>query len=95
MFYPLEVCFDIKVVTKSWGKENSWMFGTCRSSKIYGWRKTYTENCCLIPGKHTLTCNDSFGDGWHDGYLEIQGKKYCRNFKNGEQKTIQFTVKKA
>ena len=94
MFYISEVCVDIKIVTKPWAKENSWVFGTCQSSKIYSNRKTYIENCCLIPGMHTLTCKDSFGDGWHGGYLEIQGKRYCQNFKHGEQKTIKFTVKK-
>ena len=78
---------DIKVVTKAHGKENSWTFGRCKTLLQYASNQTYTMKCCLTKGEHNLTCKDRYGDGWHGGYLEIQGKKYCENFKWGSEKT--------
>ena len=89
LIHVVEVCMDIKKVTKAYGSENSWTFGKCKSSQQYASRQTYTTKCCLAKGEQNLTCKDSYGDGWHDGYLEIQGKKYCKDFKSGsEKKTI-------
>ena len=76
---------DIKKVTKAYGSENSWTFGKCKSSQQYASRQTYTTKCCLAKGEHNLTCKDSYGDGWHDGYLEINGKKYCGDFSWGKE----------
>ena len=84
---------DIKKVTKAWGSENSWAFGKCKSTRRYGTRRTYTMNCCLLQGEHTLTCKDSYGDGWHGGYVEIEGKKYCKDFTNGREKTTKIQIK--
>ena len=50
-------------------------------------------NCCLLKGEHTLTCKDSYGDGWHGGYLEIGGKKYCKDFTAGREKTAKVHIK--
>ena len=91
--FLLEVCMSIKVVTKSWGRENSWTFGSCSSSRTYSSKRTYTEKCCLFPGDQTLTCKDSYGDGWHGGYIEIEGKQYCKNFRKGKKKTTTVDVK--
>ena len=85
---------DIKKVTKAWGSENSWTFGKCKNPQTYEKHQTYTMKCCLPKGKYTLTCNDSYGDGWHGGYLEIKGKKYCEDFTTGsEHKTLNIEVK--
>ena len=38
---------------------------------------------CCVPRDETefsISCQDSFGDGWHEGYLEIAGKKYCTTY---------------
>lgn len=29
---------------------------------------------------YTLVCIDSYGDGWHGGYVKIDGVKYCETF---------------
>ena len=84
---------DIKTVTKAWGSEVSWTFGKCKSSQRYASRRTYTMSCCLLKGEHTLTCKDSYGDGWHGGYLEIEGKKYCKDFTAGREKTAKVHIK--
>ena len=84
---------DIKTVTKAWGNEVSWTFGKCKSSQRYDSRRTYTTNCCLPKGEHTLTCKDSYGDGWHGGYMEIEGKQYCNDFSTGREKTEKVHIK--
>ena len=42
----------------------------------------FEQECCL-PNHvqyYAITCLDAYGDGWHGGYLEINGEKYCENF---------------
>ena len=31
----------------------------------------------------SIYCVDAYGDGWHGGYLEINGEKYCDDFDSG------------
>ena len=67
----------------------SWNIGvTCENEKRYLENKEYTQECCIAKGS-TITCKDSFGDGWHGGYLEIDGQKYCDIFSSG----YEFSVK--
>ena len=33
-------------------------------------------------------CKDRFGDGWHGGFIEIDGIKYCEDFKDGSSKPV-------
>ena len=54
--------------------------------------ETTTDECCQNPGTYELTCNCSYGDGWHGGYVEIQGKKYCEGFSGGYVKKEQVTI---
>ena len=87
-FAVTEVCTTIKLVTKRWGNEISWSFGACNSEgQEYGNHNIYTQQCCQPAGSYPVTCKDSYGDGWHGGYLKIEGKKYCKRFKNGHEKT--------
>ena len=88
------VCTDIKIVTKKWGSENSWTFGSCSSAQTYGSRQVYTEECCQLSGDYQLVCKDSYGDGWHGGYIQIggTGKKYCKRFRNGHEETTEATM---
>ena len=83
---------DIKIVTKRWGSENSWTFGSCSSAQAYNNRETYTEQCCQEAGDYELVCKDSYGDGWHTGYLEIGGTKYCDTFQSGHEQTHEVTM---
>ena len=79
----LGFCIDIKVVTRGAGNENSWTFGNCNSAQEYKWWDIQFEKCCQPKGTYQLACRDSDGDGWHGGYIEIEGKKYCENFNSG------------
>ena len=59
---------------------------SCESNTEYDNMQNYTQTCCL-PAKETeftLTCIDTFQDGWHGAYIEIEGKRYCENFHKGE-----------
>jgi len=84
-------CTDIKIVTKSYGSENSWTFGSCSSSPFgYATNQVYTEKCCQPAGSYDFICKDSYGDGWHGGYIQIGGseEKLCLDFTSGGSKTI-------
>ena len=50
------------------------------------------QECCQAPGTYRLECKDRYSDGWHGGYLEIQGKKYCDDFLGGHLQTVQITI---
>ena len=63
--------------------------GTCMSQNIpYDSQSNRSEECCLAAGAYSLDCKCSFGDGWHGGYLEIDGVKYCDDFTDGNIKTV-------
>ena len=85
-------------MTKRWGNENRWTFGTCSGPpstvknqvnpcpttspqttcpaagtvlNAYSSYQATEVECCQDAGTHALTCIDSYGDGWHGGYIEI------------------------
>ena len=93
-----EVCFDVTTNTTSWGNEIEWAIGcsdgSCRpctsvppNGAPYGNYETYTQECCLPQDQETfvVTCTDSYGDGWHGGFLEISGNQYCSQFSTGTE----------
>ena len=87
----------MKLTTKDYVHEISWTFGPCSSASQgipYGNNDNYSEQCSLASKTFTLTCEDSYGDGWHGGYLEIQGIKYCEDFYDGKQKTVEVNLGK-
>merc|ERR1740123_2916699 len=44
---------------------------------------TTTGTCCVNDGIFTLNCRDAFSDGWHEGYVTIDGNNYCGDFLMG------------
>ena len=41
----------------------------------------YIHRCCIDPGQYTLTCiNTKHPHGWKNGYIEIEGYRYCDDF---------------
>ena len=85
----------VKTVTSDWASENSWSLGTCVSEQTYEDDSEYNQDCCLEYGVHTLTCKDSYGDGWKyatfNGYLEIDGIRYCEDFSDGSSQSTEIT----
>ena len=91
MFKIILVCFTITTQAGSYDGtimnerdriRMKWSLGNCSSS--YEYRRIdfgHSERCCLTPGMYTLTCeNTKTPVGWYDGYVEIQGHKYCHDF---------------
>ena len=53
---------------------------------------THEAECCLPPGEYTLECKDSYGDGWHGGYITVNGAKYCENFDSSSLETHEILI---
>ena len=85
-------CFEVKLTTANYGDEISWTLGSCESDGSYGNDGEYTQQCCLMPGRYNLACKDSYGDGWHSGYIEVDGIKYCESFTSGSEETNEVIV---
>ena len=90
----------MKLTTKSYGSENGWSLGSCQSDGGYESYNEYTQQCCVTPCSYNsecpcnynLECKDSYGDGWHGGYIEIDGIKYCENFSSGSEDIMGITL---
>ena len=78
--------------SKNWGEENSWTLGTCSNKHVHVSDSTKEDECCLYPGEYTLVCKDSSGNGWHGGYITINGKNYCEMFTKGKTETHEILV---
>ena len=63
----------------------SWSYGSCTGRDFGKYEKpiVYQKVCSQPEGTYPVICKDTYGDGWHGGYLEIDGKKYCQEFKSG------------
>ena len=69
------------MTTKKYGNEISWSVGTeCVGNGPYKKDNFYEQICCFAAGEYTVSCKDSYGDGWNGGYLEINGQKYCEEW---------------
>ena len=85
------ITFEVTTVTKAYGRENYWQIGmaagNCENERNYGNNNEYTQSCKLPAGTHNIKCKDTYGDGWHGGYLRINGAEYCKTFTNGREKS--------
>ena len=77
-----KICFNLIVQTMQYGSDTQWQVGVCNSFDItYSDNEKYIKRCCLELGLHTLTCTNKRNPyGWGDGYIEIQGHRYCNDF---------------
>ena len=89
IFLDADLCFDVKTVTQTWGHEITWNIGgTCDSINRFENYREDTQQCCVQDhDEFVITCKDSYGDGWHGGYLVINGLKYCEDFTTGNEYT--------
>ena len=88
---------DVVTTTKNWGEEVSWNIpGVAACATSTGSFSRYadsTKSCCLPPGTHTINCLDSYGDGWHGGYLTIgTTTNICKTFSYGSSATGSITI---
>jgi hypothetical protein len=87
-----DICFEVSLTTTKWGNENTWTLGECSSTSLHANSETYEAECCLPAGEYTLECKDSYGDGWHGGYIVINGNTYCEGFNGGSLETHEILV---
>ena len=82
----------------------SWSFGNCDSEyeftygdydideTVYQNNRTYNQSCCFHTSPNNwvfpLVCQSEWGYGWDDGYITIEGQRYCNDFSSGEEKTV-------
>ena len=82
----------------------SWSFGSCDSDyaffddngdyneDLYLNNRTYNQTCCFNTSPNNwvfpLVCKGEFGYGWDDGYITIEGQRYCGDFSFGREKTV-------
>merc|ERR1711871_583363 len=56
----------------------------------------YEEACTLEAGStYTLSCIDSWGDGWHLGTISIDGNDYCGDFQTGTSQVQDIEITEA
>ena len=80
----LTLLWLVMLQTKKYGHEISWEFGNCSSEGTdYANDASYDIECCQPPGDYTMKCKDSYGDGWHGGYIQVGSSptKICEDFK--------------
>ena len=79
------------MTVKKYPSEMSFTFYSSSSTSCdrdtYTLKGTWSRKCYLTPGDYTLSCIDSYGDGWHGGYIKILGVKYCSGFTSGKLAT--------
>ena len=82
MYITAKICIDLTISAVQHGENSEWHLGPCNSIGIvYENHKKHIQRCCLEPGQQTLTCiNIRYPFGWDDGYIEIQGHRYCNDF---------------
>ena len=86
----IDVCIDVKLITKELASEISWSLGSCNSNRQqYENNREYIQTCCFStsPSKWTydLRCMDSHGDGWHGAFITINERRYCEDFYGSEK----------
>ena len=87
-----DICVEIRLTTKSFASEISWKLGSCSNKYAYGNNLVFVQQCCLPPGVYNLECKDTYSDGWHGGYIEVDGTRYCESFSSGSILTAEITI---
>lgn len=77
---------------RAYPEEMTWSYGSCTGKDFKQYKNeknpktgkpiVYQKVCSQPEGTYPVFCEDFYGDGWHGGYLEIDGKKYCEEFKS-------------
>merc|ERR1719389_1113174 len=86
---------DVWLHLKAWSEEVKFeLFGPtyCAGGPYDHWDSDNETNCSVVPGRYVLKCEDTYGDGWHGGYIVIGGTKYCEDFTSGHEKTVEFQI---
>ena len=93
------MCFDLTLKTSVhyWPYHSnwSWSFGNCDANSNannytippYEGGKEYNQTCCFNTSPDNwvfeLKCLSFKPYGWKEGFITVDGKKYCDNFPSG------------
>ena len=85
---------EVTMTTKSWGSEIRYEIYDNSGSKIceggpFPNYKNDIHTSCEVQGSGMqLKCIDTYGDGWHGGFITIGGEKFCEDFRRGHLKVV-------
>jgi len=93
-----DVCITSVMTTTKFANEESWQIegSSCSGPQTppYPDDTVTTEYCCISAGTYTITCKDSFADGWDGATLAIEGETICSLTRDdGAQITKTITIK--
>jgi hypothetical protein len=89
----------VVITTKHWPDEMEWTLTgsgpaagvSCKGGPYNGhYGPQPAEPCALKAGSYTLKCIDTYGDGWHGGFMTVDGVMYCDDFTTGHLMTKTF-----
>merc|ERR1712154_51168 len=84
----------VKLYTLLYANEIEWdLLGVSGCSSFrqeYENDSVYELECCIPDETFTLKCMNSIGDGFHRGYLEIEGNKFCQDH-FGFEKSVEIS----
>ena len=99
LFSLIEVCLDLTLKTSvhywPYYSNWSWSFGNCDAISNannytippYEGGKEYNQTCCFNTSPDNwvfeLKCLSFKPYGWKEGFITVDGKKYCDNFPSG------------
>ena len=87
---------NIKLRTTTALENIGWSLNpVCKSpdNQNYEPYKEYNLNCGLGLGQnYTLKCHSWDGKGWGSSYLIIENQRYCEDFADGQEKTVDVTI---
>jgi len=76
-WWPQEMSWSVKDAETNEEMHCSQPAGTYDDQEFW---PVETLTCCLPNKPLTVVCEDSFGDGWHGGFLRIAGQDFCDYF---------------
>lgn len=87
---------DVIMKTAYFGTEVSWDIkyngvSVCSGSGYSSSTYNYAYCALTVGNTYTAYCYDSWGDGWHGGYLLVGGSKVCDETTSFSSKTEDFT----
>jgi len=83
----------ITVNTQIWGSEMQWeITDDCHSGGSLADYSTFTTHCCLEEQNYILQCQDTYGDGWHNNSIIVEGVSFCQGFLSGFIEEHRITV---
>ena len=98
----IDVLVDVKLNTTGqiwWQADDmSWSLGSCQSDRgnpgqsVYEGNQEYSQQCHFNTSPTAwvfrLTCKNSYGGGWGEAFITINGVNYCDDFSLGFEKIL-------